>query len=288
MQILCSLRQTVCLYPVFCIHNLLQLREEPRVIFGDAVDFLVAHAEAQRLTNDEQTIRRGDGQTTAHTIARILAFHRNRIEPRQAGLERTQRLLQRLAEIAPHRHALADRFHRRSQRRFRTGEFLERKARHFHHDIIDGRLERGRSRLRHVVQNFIERIAHRQLRRDLRNREARCLGCQRRTPAHARVHLDHHHAAILGVHRELHVGTARIHADFAQHGDARIAHDLVFFIRQRQRWGDGNAIAGMHAHRVDILDGAHDNAVICLIAHHLHFVFFPAEHALVDHHFADR
>ena len=44
----------------------------------------------------------------------------------------------------------------------------------------------------------------------------------------------------------------------------------------------------MHAHRVDVLDGADDDAVVVVIAHHLHLVLFPAEHRFLDQHLGGR
>ena len=41
----------------------------------------------------------------------------------------------------------------------------------------------------------------------------------------------------------------------------------------------------MHAHRVEVLDGTHDDAVVVLIADNLHLVFFPAQQRLVDQQF---
>ena len=43
----------------------------------------------------------------------------------------------------------------------------------------------------------------------------------------------------------------------------------------------------MHAHRVEVLDGADDDRVVGQIAHHLHLVFLPAEHAFLDKHLVD-
>ena len=40
----------------------------------------------------------------------------------------------------------------------------------------------------------------------------------------------------------------------------------------------------MHAHRVDILNRTHDDAIIRLVADNFHFVFFPAENAFLDQH----
>ena len=44
----------------------------------------------------------------------------------------------------------------------------------------------------------------------------------------------------------------------------------------------------MHAHRIDVFDGADDDAVIFLVAHHLHLELFPAEHRFFDQHFGGR
>ena len=37
-------------------------------------------------------------------------------------------------------------------------------------------------------------------------------------------------------------------------------------------------IAGMHAHRIEVLDRADDDAIVLLVAHHFHLELFPAEH----------
>ncbi len=56
-------------------------------------------------------------------------------------LQRAQRLLQRLGEVAADRHRLADRLHVRGQRRVGGRELLEREPRHLDHDVVEGRLE---------------------------------------------------------------------------------------------------------------------------------------------------
>ncbi len=43
----------------------------------------------------------------------------------------------------------------------------------------------------------------------------------------------------------------------------------------------------MHAHRIDVLDGADDDAVVRRVADHFHFIFLPAEQALVDQDLTD-
>ncbi len=92
----------------------------------------------------------------------------------------------------------------------------------------------------------------------------------------------------VGLHGELHVGAARLDADLAQHGDGRIAHALVFLVRQRLRRRDRDRVARVHAHRIEVLDRADDDAVVVAVAHHLHLVLFPADHRLFEQHFARR
>jgi hypothetical protein len=87
---------------------------------------------------------------------------------------------------------------------------------------------------------------------------------------------------------ELHVGSTGVDADLAQHRNGGIAHQLIFLVGERLRRGNGDGIARMHAHRIEILDRADDDAVVLTIAHDLHFEFFPAEHRFLEQHFAGR
>src|SRR4029453_1263084 len=102
---------------------------------------------------------------------------------------------------------------------------------------------------------------------------------------YARIHLDDDEAAILRIDGELHIGAAGLDPDLAQDRDRGVAHDLIFLVGEGQRRSDGNRIAGVHAHRIDILDGADDDAIVVAIAYHLHLIFLPAEHRFLDQHF---
>lgn len=107
-------------------------------------------------------------------------------------------------------------------------------------------------------------------------------GGQRRGARHARVHLDDDHAAVLRIHRELHVGATRVHTDLAQHRQRGVAHDLVFLVGQRLRRRHGDRVASVHAHGVQVLDGADDDAVVRLVADDFHLVLLPAEQRFLD------
>jgi hypothetical protein len=110
---------------------------------------------------------------------------------------------------------------------------------------------------------------------------------QRAAAADARVHLDHHHLAVLRVDGELHVAATGLHAHRAHDREGRVAHALVLLVGERHDGRHRDAVTGVHTHGVHVLDAAHDDAVVVAVADDLELVLLPAEHALVDEHLAD-
>ena len=199
-------------------HQVLDLRQEPRIDVGQAEYFCLAHAGAQGIGDVPDALRAGIAQLgfDGFAVGGLL------VEPVAADFQPAQRLLQRLLEGAADRHHLAHRLHLRGEAAVGLRKFLEGEARNLGDDVIDRRLERGRGRAAgDVVLQLVQGVADRQLGRHLGDREAGRLGRQRGGARHARVHLDHHHAAVVRVDGELHVGAAGFHADLAQHRDAR-------------------------------------------------------------------
>ena len=209
-------------------------------------------------------------------------------QPKPFDLQRAQRLLQRLLERPADRHRLAHTLHLSRQHRVGLREFFEGEARAFHHDVINRRLETRGRLARDVVAHLVERVTHGKLRGDFGNGEARRLARQRRAARHARVHLDDDHAAGVGMHGELDVAPARLHADLADDRERRIAHHLELAVRQRLDRRDRDRVARVNAHRVHVFDGADDHAVVRVVAHHLHLEFLPPEERLLDEHLAHR
>ncbi len=270
------------------VDDALDLLQEPAVDMAALIDLVVAPAEPERLGDLEQPVGRGGAEGGLDRVVVVAAaepLDLDLVEPGEARLERAQRLLERFLEGAPDGHGLADRLHGGGEGRLGAGEFLEGEAGDLGDDVVDGGLEGGRGRPPgDVVVDLVERVADGELGGDLGDRKARRLGGEGGGARDARVHLDHDHAPVLGIDRELHVRPTRLDADLAEHRDRGVAHDLVFLVGQRQSRGDGDRIAGMHPHRIDVLDGADDDAVIRLVADDLHLVFLPAEHALLDQH----
>ena len=197
-------------------------------------------------------------------------------------------LPKRLLEVPSQGHGLAHRLHRSGQRRIGARELLESEPRHLGDHIVDGGLEAGRCRPRDVVLDLVERIAERELRGYLGDREACGLRRQRGGTRYAWVHLDDDDAARVGVNGELDVAAAGVDTHTANDCDANVTQLLILAVGQREDRGDGDRVAGVHADRVDVLDRADDHDVVVAVAHELELVFLPALNALFDEHLVGR
>ena len=256
------------------LHDLLNLHQEPAVDFGEGKHLLHTHALRKRVTHVPDAIRAWVAEFALQyfTVLRFLVHAVN------AHFQPAQGFLERLLEGAAHRHDFAHRLHLRRQARISGGEFLKSETRDFGDHVVNARLKtRRRGAAGDFIFQLIQGVAAGEFGRHFGNRETGGFGCERGGARDARVHLDHNHAAVVRVDGELHVAATGIHADFAQHGQRGIAQDLVFAVSQGLRRGDGDGVAGVHTHRVEVFDGADDDAVVCLVAHHLHLVFFPSE-----------
>src|SRR5207245_6193246 len=118
--------------------------------------------------------------------------------------------------------------------------------------------------------------------RYLGDREPGLLGRKRGGAWDAWIPPYHEHAPVFRIDRELHVRAAGVDTDLPQHGDRRVAHDLVFLVRQGLRGRHGDGVARMHPHRVDVFDRADDDAVVFSVAYDLPLEFLPADHRLLD------
>ena len=249
------------------------------------VRFLDRHADRQRIGDVPQSF----GARISELIGDRVRIDGLQIEPIDTGLQSTQRLLQRFLERAADRHHLANRFHLRRQTIVGLLELFEREARHFGDDVIDRRLERrGRLPSGDVVLQFVQRVADRQLRGDLGDREASGLGGQGRAARHSRVHLNHEQFAGLRIDRELDVGATRIHPDLPNDPHRGVPHDLILFIRQGHRRGDGDTVAGVDAHRIKVLNRTDDHHIVLQIPHHLELELLPADDGPLDQDFPHR
>ena len=272
------------------LHHIVDAIEIPRIDTANGVDARNIPAAAQGLDHKEDAVlgrgAHGLGEfIVTQFIGTLLAAGANALVP---VFQRAHGLAKGLLEGAADRHDLAHGLHARGERGVGALELLEGKARHLDHAVVDRGLKAGGRSLGDVVDDLVERIAHGQASCGLGDGETRGLGGQRGRTAHARVHLDDDQAAGLGVHGKLHVRATGLDADLLQDGERGDTHALILKVGEGlcRRHGDG--VTGMHAHGVEILDGAHDDAVAGVVAHDLHLVFFPTLDGLLDQHLMGR
>ena len=267
------------------LDDLAELVEEPGVDAGGRVETLDADAAAQRGLEMEGPVRGGEGRA-AHELVVVEGLEGDlggvAVQSSAPVLEGAQRLLERFREGAADGHGLPDRLHLRAEYVDRAGELLERPARDLGHDVVDGGLEAGRGAPGDVVGDLVERVADGQAGGDLGDREAGGLRGQRRGAAHPRVHLDHHEVARVGLEGELDVAAAGLDPHPADAGEGGVPHALVLDVGQGLGGGHGDRVAGVDPHRVEVLDGADDDAVVGLVPHDLELVLLPTRDRALD------
>jgi hypothetical protein len=157
------------------IDDLGHLVEEPGIDPACSVDRLHGHAAPEQLGDLEHALGGRDGDAGEQGV---LVGGQQRclcgvgVEAEAALLERPQRLLQALGERAADGHHLANRLHLGTENARRSGQLLERPARHLGDDVVDRRLETSGCRPRDIVGDLVERVADGEFGGDLGDREA--------------------------------------------------------------------------------------------------------------------
>ena len=137
-----------------CAHEVLDLGQEPRIVGAGTLDLGQAQPLAERLGDQAQPVRCRPSQRGEHRLLRPVAGkagHLDLVQARQPSLQAAQGLLQRFLEGPAHRHDLAHRLHGGGEQGLGLGEFLEGEARDLGDDVVDRRLEGGRSGAGDVV-----------------------------------------------------------------------------------------------------------------------------------------
>jgi hypothetical protein len=269
--------------------KLAELPQEPRIDSRDLVEVLGGPAAIDRAEEiPHPPIGRNRQALPQRRVVLIVRARGREQEAAPTELERSNALHERFLEGAADSHHFADRFHLRGQRAIRLRKFFEIPARDLDYDVVDGRLERGGREAGDVVRDLVEVIAQGELRRDLRDREPGRLRRQGGRPRDTRVHFDHDHASGCRIDGKLNIRPAGLDADATDDSPRRVAHALIFLVAERQDGRDRDAVAGVHAHRIDVLDRADDDEVVGDVAHHLELEFLPADDRFFDENLMHR
>ena len=273
------------------VGDLGHLGQEPRVDPGRIVELLDRHPPAQQRLDlvdpfgggrDHVLEQLGDRYGVDCSLGRVA------VQSAAALFERADRLLQGLGERPSDTHDLADGLHAGAELVGGSRKLLEGPTWDLGDYVVDDRLERCRGGPGDVVGDLVEPVAHGKAGGDLGDREPGGLGGQRGRSGHTRVHLDDCLVTGRRVHGKLHVGPSGLHSDPADARKRGVAHLLVLDIGQRLGRCHRDGVAGVHAHRVEVLDGADHHAVVGVVPHDLELVLFLTGDGPLDEHLADR
>ena len=209
------------------------------------------------------------------------------------GVQRVERYLgaanrlhKRRFKARRDRHDLARRLHLRAESAGGADKLIKRPLGELDDNIVKSRLKAGAGLAGDVVLYLVKGIAESDFRGDLRDGIAGRLGREGGGAGDAGVDLDDRVLKAVGVQRELAVAAA----DDVERGDdvqRGGAEHLVLLIRERERGGDDNAVAGVHADGVEVLHGADGDDVAGGVAHCLKLDLLPAVDVLFDKDLGD-
>src|SRR5690606_10422439 len=266
--------QTEGLDLLFVLDQVFDLHQEPRIDHVHGEDFFDRHASTECIRDVPDTLGARHGQfALEHAHAFRVAQVQLRVQTAHADFKAAQGFLQGFLESPADGHDFANRLHLGSQACIGFRELLEGEARQLGNHVVDGRLEGRRSLAAgDFVLQFVEGVTDGQLGCDASDRETCRFRSQGRGTRYTRVHLDHNHAASVRADAELDVGAAGFNADLTQYRQRGVTHDLVFLVGQRLGWRNSDGVAGVDAHRIEVFDGADDDAVVLFVADHFHLV----------------
>ena len=264
------------------IDQVLQLADEPLVDFGDVMDVLHAHALGQGLKDGEQTQVIHGSQPLVQAAAGGVVV----VQAVQLDLRAAHGLHQRGLKGMLDGHDLAGGLHLGAKLPAGPVELIKGPLGELDHHIVHRRLEAGVGFAGHVVLDFVQGIAQGDLGCDLGDGVAGGLGSQRGGPGDSGIDLDDGILKAVGVQGELAV-TATLDAHLLDDLQCGRAEHLILFVRQSQRRGHDDRVAGVDAHGVKVLHGADRDGRALVVAHDLKLDLFPAEDILFDQDLRD-
>ena len=269
----------VCADDVFELDDVLELLQEEHVDLRLVVDQRQVDAVTDQLADGIEPVVGSPLDVGEQVVVRPLVEFLV-IDVADARFERTHGLEQRLLHRAADGHHLARGLHLRAELVRRVGELVEGKAGDLRHDVVQRRFERSR---RIGDPDLVERESHGDLRADAGDGIARGLRRQGRGARHAGIDLDQVVFERERVECELHVAAA-LDLQFADDLQRRVAQHLELLVGERLARGNDDRVAGVDAHRVDILHAADADGRVVAVAHHLVLDLLIALDALLDEH----
>ena len=177
--------------------------------------------------------------------------------------------MERFLEISPNTHHFTYCLHGEAESTVCTFKLVKVPTRNLHNHVIDGRLKVGRGSSCYGVGELVQVVPNGELGCHLGDRVSCSFGSQGRRARYQWVNFNTNDGLVVWAYRELYVTASGKIADAIHHRNGKVTHTLVNRIWKGHGRGYRNGVSCMHAHGVKIFDGADDNHVANIVAHHL-------------------
>ena len=263
---------------LFQICQMLHLVQEPPVDLGDAVDGLVVDAALEGLVHAEHALRVLN-MHVSHDLVIGQLFKGLVGQGVHTQLDGGDCLHHGSLEAVANAHHLAGGHHLGAQRFVGVDELIKGPLRVLDHDVVQRRLKAGAGLAGDIVGDLVQRVANGDLGSHLGNGITGGLGSQCGRAGHTGVDLDDRVIVAVRFQGELAVAAA-LDAQLGDDIQSSGAQHLVFVVGQGLGGSHNHRVAGVDAHRVQVLHVTHGDHVALVVAHDLILDLFPAGDAL--------
>ena len=259
--------------------------EEPFIHFGNVIDVVNGHTTTDSFNdNKEAFIVNAFNAVFDFVIAKRFKFRHFKVN--QTDFQGTDCFEQGSFKAAFNCHNFAGSFHLGTQSAVSGYEFIERPAREFEYDIVNGRFEASFGSFGYSIFDFVQGVTNSNFTGYFRNGITGCFRCQSGAATYARVNFDYIVAFRMGIQCQLYV-TATTYAQFTNDIDRCLTEHTQFSFGKGLSRSNYNGVTGMYANGVNVFHGAYGNAVVSSVTNYFEFDFFPTSNAAFNQALTD-
>ena len=264
-------------------HDILDGFQEVGRDLGDLEDFVHTHIPAQQLGNGEEVVV-PEFPDVLQQFFGGLVVKLGQVEVAGADFQGADGLEQALFQVGADAHDFAGGLHLGAQSVGSGGELVEGEPGQLGNHIVQAGLE-GSVGVGNL--DVFQCHAHGDLGSDPGDGVAGSLGSQSGGAGHTGVDLDQVVLGGVGVQGKLHVAAA-FDLQFPNDLDGGIVQHLLIFRAQGHDGSHNQAVAGVHAYRVDVFHAADGDGVVVAVTHNLELDFLVALDALLNQNLVHR
>ena len=259
--------------------------EEPFIHFGNVIDVVNGYATTHSFYDNKETFIVNEFNAFFDfVIAKSFQFRHFKVN--QTDFQGTDCFEQGSFKATFNSHNFAGSFHLSTQSTVSSYEFIERPAREFEYDIVNGRFEASFGGFGYSIFDFVQGVTNSNFAGYFSDGITSCFRCQSGAAAYARVNFDNIVVFGVRIQCQLYV-TTTTNTQFTNDVDGCFTEQSQFsFVKSLSR-SNYNGVTGVNANGVNVFHGAYGNAVVSSVADYFEFDFFPASDATFNQALTD-